>query len=80
METTIEKFLGYTESFSACQTFKKQEGEKAYQDLLENFRKKLIECYRKIPIRNDDEDELINSNSMKIIESNPIRLYLMKKQ
>jgi len=79
IETTIEQFLGFTESFSACQTFKKQEGEKAYRDLLENFREKLIECYRKIQTRYD-EDETTDLNSIQFIVSNPIRLYLMKKQ
>jgi ubiquinone/menaquinone biosynthesis C-methylase UbiE len=80
METTIEKFLGFTETFSACQTFRRQEGENAYRELIENFRQKLIESYPKNTSRNNHEDETIDLNSMKIIESNPIRLYLMKKQ
>jgi ubiquinone/menaquinone biosynthesis C-methylase UbiE len=79
-EITIEQFLGLIETFSASQTFKNQEGEKAYENLIENFRVKLIECYKKTQYRNNDEDESIDLNSIKFTVSSPIRLYLMKKQ
>ena len=79
-ETTMEQFLGLMESFSACQTFRKQEGEEAYQDLLKNFRGKLIECYRKEPMRNAEAEETIDENSIQFLISNSIRLYLMKNQ
>jgi len=74
----LEQFLGLIETFSASQTFKKQEGEKAYQELLENFSEKLMECYKKTENRNNDETT--DFNSIQFTMSNPIRLYLMKKQ
>lgn len=76
---TIEQFLNLIETFSACQTYKKQEGEHAFNDLFKNFREKLIECYKTNQNRRD-EDEIIDSNTIKFTMSNPIRLYLMKKQ
>jgi hypothetical protein len=79
-ETTIEQYLSLIETFSGCQTFKKQEGEKAYENLIENLREKLIECYKKTQYRNNDEEENIDLNSIKFTVSSPIRLYLMRKQ
>jgi SAM-dependent methyltransferase len=78
-ETTIQQYLNLIETFSGFQTFKKQEGEKAYENLIENLREKLIECYRKTQYRNNDEEENIDLNSIKFTTSCPIRLYLMRK-
>ena len=78
-ETTIEGFIGFIESLSGCRTYKKQEGEKAYKDLLETLREKLIDCYIKKSNRDDNEDETKDLNSIKLTISNPVRLYLMRK-
>ncbi len=37
-EITLEQFLGFIQSLSACQTFKQQEGDKAYENLLNTIR------------------------------------------
>lgn len=68
-EITIKQFVDIVETYSACQTFKKQEGEEAYKNLIETFRKKLIDCFQ-----GEDADET------RVMISNPIQLYLMKKQ
>ncbi len=78
-EITIQQFFDLIQTFSACQTYRQQEGEKAFQDLLENLRGKLIECYRKTENRNNEE-ETSDFNAIQFTMSNPIRLYLMKKQ
>jgi len=65
IESTIEQFIGFIESLSACQTFRKQEGGKEYQDLLEDLRQKLIECYKKkliIEIMKKNQQILIQLN------------------
>jgi len=79
-EITIEQFIRLVETYSACQTYRKQEGEKAYENLLKTFREKLIDCYRKTLNQNhNNNDETTDYNSIKLTISNPIRLYLMKK-
>jgi SAM-dependent methyltransferase len=77
-ETTLGHFLGFIESLSACQTYRKQNGEQAYHDMLTTLRHKLIQCYIKTKLRNSN-DETIDFDSIKMIISSPIRLYLMKK-
>ncbi len=79
-ESTIEQFLNLVETFSACQTYKNQEGEKALKNLLENLREKLIECYKTTQNRNKDEEDTTDLNSIKFTVSYSIRLYLMRKQ
>ncbi len=74
METTLGHFIGLIETASACQTYRKQNGEQAYQDILNTLRQKLIQCYIK-----NDNDETKDYDSIKITLSRPIRLYLMKK-
>ncbi|CAF3738440.1 unnamed protein product [Rotaria socialis] len=78
IETTIEHFLGFIEATSACQTFRKQNGEQAYQDMLLTLRHKLIQCYSKTELRNDNH-ATINFDLIKLTLSRPIRLYLMQK-
>jgi hypothetical protein len=78
-EITIQQFFDLIQTFSACQTYRQQEGEKAFQDLLENLRGKLIECYRK-PENRNNEEETSDFNAIQFTMSNSIRLYLMKKQ
>lgn len=77
-ETTLGHFLGFIESLSACQTYKKQHGEQAFQDILTNLRNKLIQCYCKTKLRNNN-DETIDFDSIQMTVSSPVRLYLMKK-
>jgi SAM-dependent methyltransferase len=76
-ETTLGQFLGFTQSLSACQTYRKQNGEQAYQDIFNILRQKLIKCYSRTTLRND-RDEIIDYDSIKLTVSSPIRLYLMK--
>jgi hypothetical protein len=78
VETTIGGFFGFIESLSGCQTYRKQEGEQAYKNLLETLREKLVDCYTKNSNR-DNDDETIDFNSIKLTMSNPVRLYLMRK-
>ena len=73
-ETTIGQFLDLIQTFSACQTYRSQVGEKAYQDLLETLRKKFINCYTK-----NYNHEKADFNSIELSISNSIRLYLMRK-
>ncbi|CAF0756639.1 unnamed protein product [Adineta steineri] len=77
-EITLGHFLGFIESLSACQTYRKQNGEQAYQNILSTLRYKLIQCYVKTKLRNSN-DETVDFDSIKMIVSSPIRLYLMKK-
>jgi SAM-dependent methyltransferase len=74
IETTLGDFIGLIETGSACQTYRKQNGEQAYQDALNTLRQKLIQCYIKTEDRNDGDFD-----SIKITISRPIHLYLMKK-
>ncbi|CAF1394191.1 unnamed protein product [Adineta ricciae] len=77
-ETTLGQFLGFIQTLSGLQTYRKQEGEQALHDLLERLREKLIECYVKTPNRQAN-DESVDVNSIKMTVSSPIRLYLMRK-
>ncbi|CAF0975689.1 unnamed protein product [Adineta ricciae] len=77
-ETTLGHFLGFIESLSGCQTYRKQNGEQAYENMLANLRQKLIQCYVKTKLRNST-DETIDFDSIKMSVSSPIRLYLMRK-
>ena len=77
-ETTLGHFLGFIESLSACQTYRKQNGEKAFEEILKNLREKLIHCYNRTVWRNN-HDDLMDYDSMKMTVSSPIRLYVMKK-
>lgn len=78
LETTIGQFLGFIQTLSGLQTYRKQEGEQAFHDLLERLRDRLIECYAKPADRRIDNDKF-DINSLKMIVSSPIRLYLMRK-
>jgi len=78
IETTLGQFFGFIETTSACQTYRKQNGEQVYQDTLNTLRQKLIQCYIKTEDKNDN-DETKDFDFIKIILSRPIRLYLMKK-
>lgn len=77
-ETTLGHFLGFIESLSACQTYRKQNGDQAYHDMLNSLRQKLIKIYTKPKLRNN-HDESIDFDAIKMTISSPIRLYLMKK-
>lgn len=77
-ETTLGQFLGFVESLSGCQTYRKQNGEEAYQEILSTLRQKLIQCYYKFKIRNNN-DEIIDFDSIQFTVSSPVRLYLMRK-
>ncbi|CAF1489122.1 unnamed protein product [Rotaria sordida] len=77
-ESTLGHFLGFIESLSACQTYRKQNGEQAYHDMLAKLRQKLIQSYNKPKLQNN-HDETIDLDSIKMTISNPVRLYLMKK-
>jgi hypothetical protein len=78
-ETTLGHFLGFIESLSGCQTYRKQNGEQAYQDMLATLRQKLIQCYCKTKVIRNNNDEMIDFDSIKMTISSPVRLYLMRK-
>ncbi|CAF0967553.1 unnamed protein product [Adineta steineri] len=78
VETTIGEYINLIQTFSACQTYRKQEGEKSFENLLEILRGKLIDSYINTQQRKMN-DEKFDFNSIKITVSSPIRLYLMKK-
>ena len=71
IETTLEGFLGFIQTKSICQTFRKENNEEVYEKILDDLRKKLMKCYR--PIEDDGD-------SIAVIISSPIRLYLMRKE
>lgn len=71
-EMTIRQLLNLVDTFSACQTFKKQEGEQAYENLIGNLRTKLIDCF---PTSTQEQ-----ADEIRFLVANPVRLYLMKKQ
>ena len=77
-ETTLGHFLGFIETLSACQTYRKQNGEEAFQAVLNTLRQKLIQCYNKTKLRNN-HDEIVDFDSIKMTVSSPVRLYLMRK-
>lgn len=64
-ETSIEQFLGFIQSLSACQTYRKEEGEHAYVELLSRFRHELVECLE---------------TTESLVVSHPLTLYLMRKE
>ena len=76
METTIGQFLGFIQTFSASQTYRKHKGEEAYQSLLRTFRGKLIEIYR--PSGNGAGDSTGSDDDIPMTFSFPLRLYLMR--
>ncbi|CAF3699225.1 unnamed protein product [Rotaria sp. Silwood1] len=78
IETTLGGLIGLTETASICQTYRKQNGEQAYQDILNTLRQKLSQCYIKTEDR-DNNDEPVNVDSIKITASGSAHLYLMKK-
>ncbi len=78
-ETTLGHFLGFIESLSGCQTYRKQNGEQACQNLLTTLRQKLIQCYSKTKVNRNNNDEMIDFDSIKMTISSPVRLYLMRK-
>jgi SAM-dependent methyltransferase len=78
-ETTLGHFLGFIESLSGCQTYRKQNGEQAYQNMLTTLRQKLIQCYCKTKVIRNNSDEMIDFDSIKMTISSPVRLYLMRK-
>ncbi|UJR08507.1 hypothetical protein I4U23_012773 [Adineta vaga] len=78
IETTIGQFLGFIQTLSGLQTYRKEEGEQALHDLLERLRNKLAVCYIKTSDRRTN-DENFDMNSIKMTVSSPIRLYLMRK-
>ena len=77
-DTTLGHFLGFIESLSGWQTFRKQNGEQLYEETLNSLRQRLIECYDRKKTRHEI-DETTDFDSLKMTVSNPVRLYLMKK-
>ena len=77
-ETTLGDFLGFIESLSGCQTYRKQNGEQACQDMLNTLRQKFIQTYTKSRISSYN-DETLDYDSIKMTVSSPVRLYLVKK-
>lgn len=77
-ETTLGHFLGFIESLSGFQTFRKQSGEQAAEETLRNLRNKLIQCYSRSKSRNN-QDDYTDFDALKMTVSNPVRLYLMRK-
>ena len=63
-----EAFIGFVETGSACQTFRRQNGEVIYQQTLNTLKSKLIQ------ILSSSQHDPIQINF-----SNPIRLYLFRK-
>ncbi len=74
IETTIDGFLGFIQTKSICQTFRKQTSEEVYRATLDDLRKKLIRCYRP-----REGNQTIDADSIVVTISSPIRLYLMRK-
>ena len=64
-ETSIEQLLGFIQSLSACQTYRKEQGEQAYAELLSRFRRELVECLE---------------TTESLVLSHPLTLYLMRKE
>jgi hypothetical protein len=71
-EITLGVLMGFIETASACQAYKRQNNEQVYQETLTTLRKKLAQCY----LQTETCD---NIDSIKIASSSPIYLYLMKK-
>ncbi|CAF1303714.1 unnamed protein product [Adineta steineri] len=78
-ETTLRHVLGLIETEPACQAYREQVGEQAYQDKLKTLRHNLSQCYIKTEVKNGNDDT-INLDSIQITIARPIRLYLMKKE
>ncbi|CAF1342621.1 unnamed protein product [Rotaria sordida] len=78
IETTIGGLLAFIETASPCQTYRKQNGEQAYQDILNTLRQKLGQAYLNTETDNNSAQSK-DLDSIKITISSPIYLYLMKK-
>lgn len=78
METTLKSFIGFIETTSACQLYRKENNEEIYQNTLKKLREKFIQCYTETET-NENNEQITNVDSIKIIISSPIRLYLMRK-
>ena len=74
IETTVEGFVGFVETKSICQTFRKENSEEVYRSILDDLRRKLIRCYRQT-----EDNQTIDTDSIVVTISSPIRLYLMRK-
>jgi len=68
IQMSPEAFIGFVETGSACQTFRRQNGEVIYQQTLNTLKSKLIQ------ILSSSQHDPIQINF-----SNPIRLYLFRK-
>ncbi|CAF1534556.1 unnamed protein product [Adineta ricciae] len=77
-EATLEQFLGTLETASPAQTYRKQNGEQKYQEMFNTLRQKFIQSYLKSEGQNDNEQP-IDANHIKITHLRPIRLYLVRK-
>jgi SAM-dependent methyltransferase len=64
-ETNVEQLLGFIQSLSACQTYRKEQGEQAYAELLSKFRAEIVECLE---------------TTEPLVVSHPLTLYLMRKE
>ncbi len=73
IETNIGGLIGFIETTSACQTYRRKTNESIYQETLNTLRQKLIQSYAQTETDNN------NSDSIKITSSSSIYLYLMKK-
>jgi len=72
LETTIDNLIGFIKTTSACQTFRKQTSEELYTNTLNALRQKFIQCY-------NADGQTIDLDSIKVKNSSPIHLYLMRK-
>lgn len=78
IETTLGGLLGFIQSTSVYQTFREETSEEAYEELLSTLRHQLIQCY--LPTEGPSHnDQTVDVDSIQITISNPVRLYLMKK-
>ena len=71
MKVTLEQLIGFIESTSAFQTYRKQQGEQVCQNKIKTLREKLMECYNVVNHAERENFQLVVAYSMK--------LYLMRK-
>ena len=74
IETTLGGLIGFIQTTSSCQAFRRENSEEEYQTIVDDLRRKLIQCYR-----STEDNQTMDDHSIAVIISSPIRLYLMRK-
>lgn len=74
VKTTLGGLIGFIQTTSSSEAFRREHSEEIYREILDDLRKKLVHCYRPT-----ESDQTNDTDSIPVTISSPIRLYLMRK-